>query len=343
MNRTWPYLLGIGVLILTVLTVIALRKAPDKRLAGRNKVVFQLQWEPGAQFIGFYVARANNYYAEEGLTVEFLNGGPSIDSIRSLTDGNAQIGLATADQVLIWNDKNKDPSRTLKAVGTVFNKSLARFMSRKSAPIRTPQDFVGKTVGVYPLFDTDSLLRSLLQRNQIDPSKVKIIEFPSIANFHDGTIDAFPSYVINEPVWAKQNSIDVELLDPAEFGVTFYSDTIITTQQFSREQSDILERFVRASARGWAFAESNTDDALRLMSKEIGGAVGEGKPWEKQVGAAHEAVRHLRGGPNRTMFFMEHTRWQEMEKALFELQRVSRRGVVDDLCDFDFVQKALNK
>ncbi len=341
MKRTWPILIVVATAFIVVLTVVSIRSRSDSELAGRNKLVVQLQWEPGAQFIGFYVAKANNYYAEEGLSVQFLNGGPSVDPIRSVTDGNAHIGLATADQLLIWTDKNRGSGRALTALGTVFNASLARFMSKKSAPIRTPQDFVGKRIGVYPLFDTDSLLRCMLQRNQIDASSVQIIEFPSIASFRDGSLDAFPSYVINEPIWARQNGIEVELLNPADFGVTFYSDTVIAKQDFARDNEDLLKRFLRASARGWAFAESNMEEALRLMGNEIAGAIGAGKPWEHQVGAGREAGRHLRAGPKRTMFFMERARWEEMEKALFELKRLSKRGVVDELCDFEFVNKAL--
>ena len=41
-------------------------------------VRLQLQWEPQAQFAGYFAADAEGYYEEEGLEVEILRGGPDI-------------------------------------------------------------------------------------------------------------------------------------------------------------------------------------------------------------------------------------------------------------------------
>src|ERR687895_464195 len=46
--------------------------------AGLTQVRLQLQWEPQAQFAGYFAADREGYYAEEGLQVEFLRGGADV-------------------------------------------------------------------------------------------------------------------------------------------------------------------------------------------------------------------------------------------------------------------------
>src|SRR3989304_2175683 len=43
--------------------------------AALTHVQLQLQWEPQAQFAGYFAADREGYYAEEGLEVEILRGG----------------------------------------------------------------------------------------------------------------------------------------------------------------------------------------------------------------------------------------------------------------------------
>ena len=144
MTRFWPILVLIVIVFAVGAIVYSLYVDEDASLAGRDRVVFQLQWTPQSQFVGFYVAKAKGFFAEEGLTVDFLHGGPDVDPIKNVTNGEAQIGLATADQVLVWTDQNSSPQQDLKAIGTVFNKSIAGFMSRKSLGISTPEQLRGK-------------------------------------------------------------------------------------------------------------------------------------------------------------------------------------------------------
>src|SRR5258706_16181584 len=61
----------------------------------------QLQWFDQAQFAGFYVAEARKYYEEEGLHVELISGGYSVPPIQRVITNNADIGIATGDQVLL--------------------------------------------------------------------------------------------------------------------------------------------------------------------------------------------------------------------------------------------------
>src|SRR4051794_21225051 len=116
MKKQIRIILGVLVIVVAALVWFALRSPSDRELAGRTKVRLQLQWLPQAQFVGFYVAEAKNFYAEEGLAIELSHGGPDIPVIQRLVTQQADIALATGDQVLVWQSNHQNENVSLKAV-----------------------------------------------------------------------------------------------------------------------------------------------------------------------------------------------------------------------------------
>lgn len=340
-------------IVLAVLTVaavtliwFALRSPSDRDLAGRTKVRLQLQWIPQAQFIGFYVAEARNFYAEEGLAIELSHGGPEINPIRRLVTQQADIALATGDQVLVWQSGNEDKNVTLKAVGTVFNRSIAGFITRQGANITEPQNFKGKKVGVYPNYDTENVLLCMLKNHGVSSSELEIQNFPNLEEFLSGkpnAVDVFPAYLINEPLLAEQSGVPVYTIDPAKFGVVFYSDTIITTGGYLSQNRDVVKKFLRASAKGWEFARSHPAEALQAMYSVVGPAIGKGEPEKHQEKMLQEEIRYLGVGPDKRMFEMEKSRWEGMAKALEGIGRVKSKDVYTEVCDFKILDEAMGK
>jgi len=341
MTRLWQWLGALLLGIMGALVYYAITRPSDVILAPKQKLIFQLQWTPQAQFIGFYVAKAKHYYAEEGFDVELLHGGPDINPIRSVVYSQAQIGLATADQVLLWADKNDTREHDLVAFGTVFNQSLACFMSKTSTHIIAPNDLRKKRIGVFPSYDTQHLLEALLKNHNIPESEVTIVEFPTLVQFDEGSLDVYPAYVINEPLWAKQRGIEVDILKPDQFGIRFYSDTFIARKDYCDRNTDNIKAFLRASARGWRYAQSSPEEAMELMYEVVGGSLGEGQPRQLQAAMAAEAVKYVGAGKYSLPFVMEPSRWADMERALRGLHKLQKRDLVRRLCDFDIAEAAL--
>ena len=62
--------------IVLLLACLAGCRAGEETGGGLRKISLQLNWFPEAEHGGYYAARLNGYYAEEGLDVELLPGGP---------------------------------------------------------------------------------------------------------------------------------------------------------------------------------------------------------------------------------------------------------------------------
>lgn len=333
MKKYSAILLVVAVAVLGVLLYIISNREEDREQAGLTKVRVQLQWFDGAQFTGLYVAKNKKFFEEEGLDVELISGSYNIDPFTTIKEGRADIGMATGDRVLI----NYATGRDIKAFGTVFKQSTACFMA-KEGQIKNIQDFKGKKIGVYRKYDTENILKSLLFKNNISEDEVKIVDAGDIAAFRTGELDLFPSYVFNEPITMQLEGITTTLFNPKDFGVSFYSDTYFSTDDYYNNNKDVIKRFLRASAKGWEYAKNNQEESIGIMFGMITNMTFS-ENHIKQRKSLEELVKYLGDGNDNKVNYMQREKWVEMEKLLVGIGLIQHVGNVDALCDFKIINE----
>jgi NitT/TauT family transport system substrate-binding protein len=236
----------------------------------KDKVTVQLSWFHSAEFIGFYVADQLGYYADENLDVTLTGGGPEIDPVATVADGSSQFGVTSGDSIIRAQSAGQD----MVAISSIFRKSPLIVMALTDSRITSPQDLAGKTVGVVSTgLDTtwDIQLIAMLKKTGVDPAGITFVsneEFHGAADLHTGRMDASSgTFSTNELVQAK---IDNELVTPiyySEYGVEFYNNVIFTGAQLSADNPDLVQRFIRATLRGYQYAIENPKEAAALTIK----------------------------------------------------------------------------
>jgi NitT/TauT family transport system substrate-binding protein len=294
-------------------------------------VSLRLQWTHQAQFAGFYVAKEHGFYKARGLDVTIGAGGIGFNVPALVATEKEDFGIWMGDQVLLAFDQQKLP---IKAIGTVFKRSLACFMVKADSGIESPKDFRGKRIGVYPGFDTETIYHELLRRYGVPQDQVT--NYPAaytLVPFIAGQVDVWPSYVINEPIVAQEQKVPVRLLDPATFGINYYSDTIIVNERTLRERESTVKRFLEASEEGWRYALSHPEEAVDIVTK-----------YDPSLDKHHQAemLRAEAEYLNTTdpLFEMKPATWQSMATILSQQQAISDPQSYTRLCDFTVAGKA---
>jgi ABC-type nitrate/sulfonate/bicarbonate transport system substrate-binding protein len=244
----------------------------------------------------------------------------------------------------------------MQAIGVVFDRSLACFMVRdEDKPITNPADFQPKKVGVYKDYDTSTIYHWLMTRYHLDKADEtpQWLEPEDPAEVHvslleHGTVDVLAAYVTNEPLVAKREHVPVLLLTPEEFGLPYYSDTIIANKSVLNS-SDIGKRFLRASAEGWRYALHNQDEAAEIVVAH------QDEKHELYRDQELDVIKKLASyvEPNDAMFAMDNDVWKSMEQVLLSRTRPSLRNLRETdpslkslqgcdkrLCDFDIAKQA---
>ena len=110
-----------------------------------DKVTLQLKWVTQAQFAGYYVALDKGFYKDAGLDVTIKAGGPDIAPAQVIAGGGADVVLDWMPSALASREKGL----SLVNIAQPFKSSGMMLTCRKDSGIKTPEDFRGKTLGVW--------------------------------------------------------------------------------------------------------------------------------------------------------------------------------------------------
>ncbi len=249
--------LGIGLLAACV---------PGVRTPERTPVTVQLSWLHTVEFAGFYAAVAQGYYANENLDVTLRPGAYDILPWVEVSEGRADFGIAGGDSLLIA----RATGFPVHAIGTIFRLNPVVFMTLASSGITNPTDMAGKRIGIIsPQMDNtnDIQLRAMLQRVGVDESSLQfvLIQDYSYNSLTSGAMDVYSGFVQNEPVQAQMDGIAVNLIFPEDYGARFYANVLFTRDDMVAERADVVERFMRATLRGYRYAVENPDEVSALV------------------------------------------------------------------------------
>ncbi len=235
-----------------------------------DKVTLQLKWVTQAQFAGYYVAADKGFYAEEGLEVEIKAGGPDIAPPQVLAGGGADVILDWMPSALATREKGLP----LVNIAQPFKSSGMMLTCRKDTGITTPEDFRGKTIGVW-FFGNEYPFLSWMSQLGIptDGSEQGVTVLKQGFNVDpilQGQAACISTMTYNE-YWqvidAGLSADDLVVFKYEDQGVATLEDGIYVLESALEDAAfrDKMVRFVRASMKGWKWAEENPDAAADIV------------------------------------------------------------------------------
>jgi polar amino acid transport system substrate-binding protein len=231
-----------------------------------EQVILQLKWLHQFQFAGYYAAKEKGFYKKEGLDVVFRQREQDKNNIHQVLNGEAEYGIA--DSILLLYRMRGTP---LILLAPIFQQSPLVFITLRESGIDSPYQFKGKRVMVYPKGTDGIHLEALFNELGIIESDYISIPKSSGPNaLEENIVDVYPGYLANEPFYFHNKNIDINIIDPKNYGVDFYGDMLFTTQEEVDNNPDRVDRFVRASLKGWRYALDHTEEMIDIIIQKYG-------------------------------------------------------------------------
>jgi diguanylate cyclase (GGDEF)-like protein len=225
-----------------------------------DTVHLQLRWKHQFQFAGYYAAVEKGYYRAEGLNVVLHAGTPERQPVSEVLAGRTQYAEGNSEVLLA-----RLQGKPLVALAAIFQHSPSVLLALRRSGIASPQDLVGKKVMfMNGLNDADFM--TMLHNEGIARDSVTIL--PSSYSVEDlvaGRVDAFNSYLTNEPYFLKQRGLEYTILNPVNSRVDFYSDILFTTADEVRDRPQRVEAMRRATLKGWRYAMDHPGEIIDLL------------------------------------------------------------------------------
>lgn len=235
-----------------------------------DDVTLQLKWVTQAQFAGYYVAQAKGFYTEENLNVTIKPGGPDIAPGQVIAGGGADVVVDWMPSALAAREKGLP----LVNIAQPFASSGLMLTCLAETGVKAPTDFADKTLGVwffgneYPFLSWMSQLglatdgsaggvTVLKQGFNVDPLLQKQAACVSTMTYNEYW------QVIDAGITPEQ----LVTFKYEDMGVATLEDGLYVLEENLADPAfeDKMVRFVRASMKGWKYAEANPDEAAMIV------------------------------------------------------------------------------
>lgn len=252
--------------VLLVMTLLVATSAQ----AG-EKIVYRLKWLRNVSVIGALYAEDHQLFAKAGLEVEVKAGGPERDAIRELELGYADFGEASADQVL----RARAKGAPVVVIAQLFQVNPLQWMYRpEELHIGKLADLRDKVIGVTFGGNDESIMNTLLAEAGLGNSDVKLFSVRyDYTPFYRRQVQLWPVYrnaqgPIIEAQLAKEGE-KTAFFNPAEFGVKFVANCVVTEARTLKEKPELAQRFLSALLAGWqqALDPKNEEEAIKTLQK----------------------------------------------------------------------------
>ncbi len=237
--------------------------------ASYGEISMQYSWIKNEEFAGEFYAYENGYYDEAGFDEVFGISGPDT-GVAKLLSGTVQVALSDAASVGAAIAEQDAP---LKIIAATFQKNPFTILSlADGADIATPEDLVGKKIGVQD--SNASVFAAILNANGIDPDDVEVVPVDfDPTPLMEGEVDGFMAYLTNEAITVENAGFDITNLPYADNGVPYV-----------------------AEIKGWSdtFTEP-TDDTVALIMKYYDQAASENEEGLEAVFGALDPAKTAQG------------------------------------------------
>ncbi|WP_375554251.1 ABC transporter substrate-binding protein [Roseovarius mucosus] len=235
-----------------------------------DDLTLQLKWVTQAQFAGYYVALDKGFYEEEDLDVTIKPGGPDIAPTQVIAGGGADVTVEWMPAALSAREKGLP----LVNIAQPFKSSGMMLTCLKETGVTGPADFPGRTLGVW-FFGNEFPFLSWMSQLGIPteggPDGVTVLKQGfNVDPLLQKQADCISTMTYNEYWQVIDAGITEDQLITFKYedqGVATLEDGLYVLEEKLSDPAEVdkLTRFVRASMKGWKWAEENPEEAAMIV------------------------------------------------------------------------------
>ncbi len=225
-----------------------------------KKLRVRLNHIPMGPLAGFFLAEDRNYFAEEGLEIEWSGARGASAAIADIETGNYDAVYGDINSLTVMLSSLPEGSGP-QAVFVAFNRTPLTVAVRAEGPVRTPRDLVGKTLYGHPHDSARIFFPAYARALGFGVADVEIRD-------GQGSLGALVGAMIEgkagEGVFGFVNSTIASLsdmgslhepntrfLEYASVLPDFYGNALVVTRALLGSDPDAVRGLVRATSRGF--------------------------------------------------------------------------------------------
>jgi ABC-type nitrate/sulfonate/bicarbonate transport system substrate-binding protein len=247
--------------VFSLCLVAALSASADDAVVVR----IALDWTPNTNHTGIFVARALGFFADEGLVVEVLEPTETA-SIPLVASGQSEFGVSMQEYVTMARAQEVP----VVSIATLFQHNTSGFAAPSDRGITGPKDFENLRYAGWGSDLEAVMIRTVMEGVGADCGTVTIINIGMLDFTTAVRRDLADFYWIFygwQGIHAELRGIEFDFFPLPELAevLDYYTPVIITRDGMIEDRPDVVRRFLRALARGYAFATLHPAEAADIL------------------------------------------------------------------------------
>ena len=225
------------------------------------KVTIQLSWFDQFQFAGYYMAKEQGFYKDAGLDVQILPFSLGMNIPKMVNDGDVDFAIGRENLIL---EKAKYPK--IIALAAIFQATPLVLLTTKDSGIDSFNKFENKKLMRTKDDGSEVSIKAMLASSKIDVKSIAQVEHShNIYDLIDKKVDIISAYTSKAPYILQKEQIKYNIFYPKDYGFDMYSDFLITNIDKYNNDYNIVEKFKKASLKGWEYAYNNIEQSVDII------------------------------------------------------------------------------
>lgn len=227
---------------------------------------FNLPWVPDVESGGEFIAKDKGYYVQEGFSgVNLIPAGPTaIPQETVVLTSKALIAVTSLDSTAAAIQKGAG----LKVIGAEYQKNPFCIMSMASKPLNTPQDMVGKKIGVQSV--NDAVWAAFLKANNLTMSQLDtVVAGEDPTPLAQGQVDGWFSFITNEPIELGLKGVQTHTFLLADYHYPEIGNVFIASTASLNSEPTKVKAAMTAEIMAWRDCIANPGEAAQTTVKDF--------------------------------------------------------------------------
>ncbi|MBN9455475.1 MAG: ABC transporter substrate-binding protein [Bosea sp.] len=280
-------------MLITAAAMLALGASGALAQGAGKPMKITLNFLAAAPNAGFMMAKQMGLYQKAGIDLTIEEGKGSGTTAQMVATGQTDLGFADAPAAMQLRTKGAP----VKIIAPVLQTNGFAIIALEDSGIASPKDLVGKKVAVQPGTAQTTLLDAILASNQIDKSKVDIINIDPgafVGALLEKKVDAILGGADFHSIQIRERGFKVRDIFYRDVGVPTVGLSIIARDDRIKANAELYRKFVETSLQGWDAARKNPDAAADAVVAQFPSVK------KAQVLAQFEVVNKLLCAPGAT-------------------------------------------
>lgn len=299
-----------------------------------QEVKIALGWFRNGQYAALMAADVEGYFKDEGIAIELLDGGPGKNPIAIVGVGQADFGVVFGTSV--FRARLASTPVDLTAVGAMIQGGPYAYirLADKGAPEPSPKDMEGKRIGIQS--DGEVFLKAFAAANDVDYDSLQVqIVQGGAEPLLTGQVDYFSGWVTNQTFQIETETSAEDAPDSirgkiwqgmllSDYAVNSYGDVIVTQTRTVEENPELVEKVLRAVARGLKLAEEQPEHVAEIVAAYPGQLDSEEKMFWRMTSGVQNGLAKSDATREHGYLWMEPEVWKEYQQFYLDTGEIDR-------------------